>query len=64
MEADRSVSGRLQTDGKTKPYQLFRDIFRRVQCRMHVMLVAIENQSGIHYAMPVRVLNAEGSVGR
>lgn len=60
-EADRSVSGRLQTDGKTKPYQLFRDIFRRVQCRMHVMLVAIENQSGIHYAMPVRVLNAEGA---
>lgn len=61
MEADRSVSGRVQTEGKEKPYQLFRDIFRRVQCRMHVLLVAIENQSGVHYAMPVRVLNAEGA---
>lgn len=61
VEADRSVSGRVHTAGKAVAYQLFRDIFRRINCRMHVLLVAIENQSGIHYAMPVRVLNAEGA---
>lgn len=60
-EANRSVSGRVFAEGEVKAYQLFRDIFRRVSCRMHILLVAIENQSGIHYAMPVRVLNAEGA---
>ena len=35
------------------------DIVRKVGCGMRVALVALENQTDIHYAMPVRVMNAE-----
>ena len=38
---------------------VYRDIVREIGTDMHVMLVAIEEQSDIHYAMPLRVMNAD-----
>ena len=49
VEADRSVSGRVHTAGKAVAYQLFRDIFRRINGRMHVLLVAISKRHFIYF---------------
>lgn len=37
------------------------DIVRELTVRMKAVIVALENQTDIHYAMPVRVMNLESS---
>ena len=39
--------------------EVFRDLTREVCLRSHTLLVALEAQSDIHYAMPVRVINGD-----
>ncbi|MDO4340357.1 MAG: Rpn family recombination-promoting nuclease/putative transposase [Eubacteriales bacterium] len=45
--------------GKLSSKVLMRDIVRFVSVHMKVALVAVENQSDIHYAMPVRIMTAD-----
>ena len=35
------------------------DLMRQVRVKCHVVLVALQNQSEIHYAMPVRVMSTD-----
>lgn len=35
------------------------DLMRKVQRKCHAVLIALQNQTDIHYAMPVRVMNAD-----
>lgn len=37
-------------------YTVERDIVREAKLESHVVLIAVKNQSGIHYAMPARVM--------
>ena len=39
--------------------EVFRDLLREVCLGTHTLLVALEAQSDIHYAMPVRVINGD-----
>src|SRR5699024_9561648 len=39
--------------------EVFRDLTREVSLGAHTLLVALEAQSDIHYAMPVRVINGD-----
>lgn len=47
----------------TKVYQaLYRDLVRMIGSDLQVMLIAIEEQSAVHYAMPVRIMNADSAM--
>ena len=37
------------------------DLMRQVRVKCHVVLVALQNQAEIHYAMPVRVMNTDAA---
>lgn len=45
-------------DQKTKTLQKWRDVFKNVEIKytdsMYIVLIGVENQSNIHYAMPVK----------
>ncbi len=63
-EMNRSVA-RIEHEGENPTVQvIMADIVCKVKQNQniaHVTLMALENQSDIHYAMPIRVLNAEGA---
>jgi len=50
------VKGRY---GKVKAEELTLDVVSEVIQRMQVSIVCLQNQSDVHYAMPVRVMNEE-----
>ena len=41
---------------------VIRDVMRKVFFGMNVVVISLENQTDIHYAMPVRVLSAEAVI--
>lgn len=40
---------------------VLRDVVKILQIRMKIILIVLQNQSDIHYAMPVRLMNEEAS---
>lgn len=50
----RGVMGREGTNGRSGRKYLYRDILKKSCQGMHYLLLGIENQSDIHYAMPIR----------
>lgn len=44
---------------KTAIKMITRDIVKEIQTEAHVILIAFENQSGIHYAMPLRIMRGD-----
>jgi len=61
-ELNRSVARISGNLGKKKAQVITADIIREVDLDMRIALIAFENQSDIHYAMPVRVMNRESAV--
>ena len=47
--------------GKIKAEELTLDVVGKVVQRMQVTIVCLQNQSDVHYAMPVRVMNEEAA---
>ena len=51
------------SDGKEKEFQiLYRDLVREIHTELQITLVCLEEQSKVHYAMPVRVMSADGAM--
>lgn len=44
---------------KTAIKMIIRDIVKEIQTEAHVILIALENQSGVHYAMPLRIMRGD-----
>lgn len=38
------------------------DLINKVQLNCHVVLVALQNQTRVHYAMPIRVMNTDAAI--
>ena len=56
----KADSSRIWKDADTlHTSEIFRDLTREVSLGAHTLLVALEAQSDIHYAMPVRVINGD-----
>lgn len=59
QEIDSRVNGIIKKvrgwRGKFQ-FEKYRDIVRRVACGMDVMIIGLEHQDKIHYAMPIRVM--------
>lgn len=60
-ELNRSVLKLNTKKGKVQAQLVTADIVREVHHNMNVTLIFQENQSDVHYAMPVRVINEESS---
>lgn len=59
QERKRSSFLKWKRSGSREMRTLYRDIVRLVKMKMKVVLIAMENQSKIHYAMPVRVMTED-----
>ena len=59
QEKNRSIFMKWGRNGRYKVRTLYRDIVRLVKMQMRVVLIALENQDKIHYAMPVRVMTED-----
>ena len=62
IEADSRESGVLEPgDEKTKTMfaQKYRDVVRKVVFGVNCVMIGIENQSNVHYAMPIRVMSED-----
>jgi hypothetical protein len=51
----RFVKGRVKTVGG------YRDVLRRVVCGSDVVIIGLENQSGVHYLMPLRSMEYDAA---
>lgn len=63
-EVNRSVARIAARDKRGKEIQtqvITADVVREVSCNMRVAIVALESQTDIHYAMPIRVMNLESA---
>lgn len=62
-EADSSVSRILKMPhGRNNNIQaMVRDVVKYLHLHMRVMLIVLQNQTNIHYAMPVRIMNEEAA---
>ncbi len=63
-ELNRSVSRLMKKSEKGRAFQtqvITADIVREVSCKMKIVIVALESQTDIHYAMPIRVMNWESA---
>lgn len=60
-ELDPRKTGRkrIKKNGRIKYRQRYRDFVRRTVFGMNCMIIAIENQNLIHYAMPIRVMDGD-----
>ena len=56
QEINRSISARGKHGNNSMSMVLFRDLARKIQMAMKVLLFAVENQSEIDYAMVIRVM--------
>lgn len=61
-EIDRVISKKWKKSEWIRAQIKIRDLMRQVDFGMQVVLIALENQSDIHYAMPVRVMSADAAV--
>lgn len=59
QERKRSLFMKWKRSGQKEMRTLYRDIVRWVKMKMKVVLIAMENQDKIHYAMPVRVMTED-----
>ena len=59
QEKDRSVFIKWKRNGMRRMRTLYRDVVRLVNMRMQVVVIALESQDKIHYAMPVRVMTED-----
>lgn len=59
-EINRTDARICRKDGRPYAQVTFRDVVRQVKRNLQVAVVALENQTDIHYAMPVRVMNGDG----
>lgn len=55
----RSVLNRREAQGQGSVQTVTADVVTKVGKDMHAMIVVLENQTDIHYAMPVRMMNLE-----
>ena len=61
LELD-SVVSRIEGEGETLYADVYIvDLLRKVRVRCHAVLVALQNQTEIHYAMPIRVMNTDAA---
>lgn len=58
-ERTRDTFADENKEKKTAIKMITRDIVRELQIEAKVILIAFENQSGIHYAMPVRIMRGD-----
>jgi hypothetical protein len=63
-EQDKSRAKRQGKSYGIKSRVLIRDVVRKVDLGMQVVLISLENQTDIHYAMPIRVMDADASIYR
>ena len=62
MELDSTAASTLkEEDNIVNVRVVAKDLVRKVRFGMQVMLFAIEEQSDIHYAMPLKVLNGDAA---
>ena len=62
METDSRETGVLEPgDEKTKTVfaQKYRDVVRKVVFGVNCVIIGIENQANVHYAMPIRVMSED-----
>lgn len=55
-EKDSRVTGLFGKLCRSLPVQKYRDLIRRVALNTNFVIVGLEHQDKIHYAMPVRVM--------
>lgn len=63
-ERNRVLTKTQKQEQRMRSKIIIRDIMREVGIGMQVMLIALENQTDIHYAMPIRVMDADVAVYR
>ena len=63
MELDSTAASTLKAEDNIVNVRVIaKDLVRKVRFGMQVMLFAIEEQSDIHYAMPLKVLNGDAGL--
>ena len=60
-ELNRVIMKLWRKAGWLRAQMMIRDLARQVRVGVGAVIVAVENQSDIHYAMPVRIMNADGA---
>ena len=48
-----------EDNGRIESFSVERDIVREAVLESHIILIAIESQTGIHYAMPLRIMQGD-----
>lgn len=61
LEKDAVVSGIVSRFKRRLSVRKYRDIIRKVVLNTDFVLVGLENQDAVHYAMPVRVMMADAA---
>ena len=61
-ERNRVITNTERRGTQIKGKVMIRDIMRKVLFGIQVVLIALEEQTDIHYAMPVRIMNAEAGI--
>ena len=61
MEKNRTKTRITKEQGRIQSQTITADIVREVRFCMRVAVIALENQSEIHYAMPIRIMNIEAA---
>ncbi len=62
QERNRSISMPSKAQKKNKSITVNRDVVREVGMQMNTTIIALEEQSDIHYAMPVRVMSGDAAM--
>ena len=60
-ELNRVITKVWRKSGWLRAQMIIRDLARMVHLGVGAVVIAVENQSDIHYAMPVRIMNADGA---
>lgn len=58
-EADTDVSGSLQKKAQTTVYQKALDVVKKMANGVEFVILGLENQDKIHYAMPLRIMQGD-----
>ena len=60
-ELNRVLTRIWRRAGWLRAQMMIRDLAKQVRIGVGAVIIAVENQSDIHYAMPVRIMNADGA---
>ena len=60
-ELNRVLTKVWRKSGWLRAQMMIRDLARQVRVGVGAVMIAVENQSAIHYAMPIRIMNADGA---